>query len=186
MEDAPYCGNCEEEIALLYCEECDTHFCRECGEVLHKSAKMKQHHMDRIKPKQLSSEDLLTDEPDTGAVQDGNDNDDSLLNQHSQDNLDLEKTLTPPDPASFLDWSLQDVGAWLATASPAYADYVKAFQRNHIRGRTLPLLDTDALVELGVDGSHIQDLLNRIIKLQLESEKSKVNTMLAQYPRVAV
>ena len=53
-----------------------------------------------VTAKQLSSEDLLTDEPDTGAVQDGNDNDDSLLNQHSQDNLDLEKTLTPPDPAS--------------------------------------------------------------------------------------
>ncbi|EGD73074.1 hypothetical protein PTSG_04789 [Salpingoeca rosetta] len=179
--DVPNCSNCEDELALLFCEECEEHFCRECGEVLHKSAKRRTHNLRRIQPKQRSSEDILNDMPDLSL-----NGQSMLMSTDSQGSIDLDKTITAPDPSSLPDWTLQDVASWLASQSPAYADYAAAFQNNHIRGRVLPLLDSAALAELGVDAADQDSIIAAITRLQLEHEKSVVNTMLAEFPRAAM
>eukprot|EP00053_Salpingoeca_punica_P022234 m.214064 g.214064 ORF g.214064 m.214064 type:complete len:239 (+) comp31739_c0_seq1:703-1419(+) len=37
------CSNCEEQKAAVRCTDCDSIFCEECNQVLHKSAKKKTH-----------------------------------------------------------------------------------------------------------------------------------------------
>lgn len=50
-DDLPLCQNCEDDLALLRCTTCCAMYCRSCGEVLHKSAKMRSHTMVRLQRK---------------------------------------------------------------------------------------------------------------------------------------
>eukprot|EP00043_Microstomoeca_roanoka_P013883 m.136667 g.136667 ORF g.136667 m.136667 type:complete len:194 (-) comp15873_c0_seq45:230-811(-) len=182
--DVPNCSNCEEELALLYCNECDAHFCRACGDVLHKNAKMKQHNIKRIEAvSRMSSTELLDQLPDLNGNDTAADQEPADLDDKNAE--DAETTLVPPDTCNLLDWNLRDVTRWLIAQNPDYIVYTETFEKNHIRGKILSLLDQDGLIALGVSADDAENLLTCITRARLEHEMSTVNTMLAEYPRAS-
>lgn len=38
-----YCSNCDDEIAIWQCSDCEADFCTECDQQLHKPRKMESH-----------------------------------------------------------------------------------------------------------------------------------------------
>lgn len=44
--DPRLCENCEEDVAVIRCGNCESVYCKPCSAVLHKSAKKRDHQLD--------------------------------------------------------------------------------------------------------------------------------------------
>eukprot|EP00055_Hartaetosiga_balthica_P018340 m.133087 g.133087 ORF g.133087 m.133087 type:complete len:214 (-) comp9491_c0_seq3:4165-4806(-) len=175
--DAIVCENCEEEEASLYCEHCDSSFCKDCGMVLHKSAKKKEHIFTQLS----TTPAVFLDSPSRDATP-------TLLHQagtiidfsHSplMKNTHL-KSAQHPDVSLLEDWSSEDVVVWLTSINPRFHEFANIFAEQGIKGRILRLLNEESLSHLGIKSKPQQEeIINAIFRLRLQYQQCVVNSML--------
>eukprot|EP00049_Salpingoeca_infusionum_P002780 m.59837 g.59837 ORF g.59837 m.59837 type:complete len:206 (+) comp11783_c0_seq8:271-888(+) len=194
-EDLPLCGYCEEEMAILFCAECDCKYCRECGEVIHKRAKMRSHQLQRIADlqssdagshstaaKSSSATSISHSQPQAqpAPVQQAQ-TQSAITIQFPEDSM-VETTTDDDTQLPVSEWGLQSVVEWLQQLGAPYASYASVFKQHEVRGKTLQLCDAAALLSLGVAKDHCAHLETLIYLLRLQEQNQIITTQLSQPP----
>eukprot|EP00045_Choanoeca_perplexa_P009065 m.85735 g.85735 ORF g.85735 m.85735 type:complete len:209 (+) comp14734_c0_seq2:113-739(+) len=179
-EDLKPCQNCEEDMALLHCVDCDALYCRSCSDVLHKSPKMRVHLVKRISEVQPSAAD--GDDYDNIANADLPSFNDTSV----QELMDRDLSSIGLNPAEMMEWQCAEVNCWLRHLGNPFASYADTFEAEQIRGRLIPHLDEGSLLRLGVSHRDVPRLMEAIRRLQLTHQLCVVQALLVTPPDVSV
>eukprot|EP00730_Choanoeca_flexa_P012859 TRINITY_DN4690_c0_g1_i1.p1 TRINITY_DN4690_c0_g1~~TRINITY_DN4690_c0_g1_i1.p1 ORF type:complete len:207 (+),score=24.35 TRINITY_DN4690_c0_g1_i1:130-750(+) len=174
-EELKTCANCEDDIAILHCIECNASYCRPCSTILHKNSKMRTHTVRRISemPEAPAAASLELDL-------------DPLNDTSIQELMERDLSTIGLNPADIMEWQCAEVNCWVRHLGRPYSEYADRFEAEQIRGRLLPHVDEGALLRLGVSHRNVPAFMEAINRLQLAHQLAVIKLQQSSPPDVSI